>query len=95
MLIMRSVHTPHFHTSHPGSTVTLLVTRVDEETGRYRSQLAALEQYGAANRLPLVSNGELQCGHMQATGRTAFICVESKTWSSQHAPLFVDCKKRL
>ncbi|KAI8469642.1 MAG: hypothetical protein J3K34DRAFT_276757 [Monoraphidium minutum] len=33
-------------------TITLLVTRSDEETGRYRSELAVLEQYGATHAIP-------------------------------------------
>ena len=37
----------------PG-TVTLLVTRADEETNRYRAELAALEQYSTTHHLPQV-----------------------------------------
>lgn len=38
-------------------TITLLVTRSDDETGRYRLQLAALKNYGATHAIPKARAG--------------------------------------
>jgi hypothetical protein len=46
-----------------------MVTRSDEETGRYRGQLQALKQYGATHDIPKVSAGStlILCGSIFGT----------------------------
>lgn len=53
MKLKRRLRVPP-RTDRCAGTITLLVTRADEETGRYRSELAVLEQYGHTHQIPQV-----------------------------------------